>query len=166
MIVRDDFSRYAWVYFISHESDATEAFEKFLTDLRVEGIPSEVVVVRSDGGGGEFNEGKFGKLCRERNIKKKFTTALSPEYNGVAKLGLAVIESAALVARIQALELFLGFDIPARPSLRTETVSWACDEDKRTATVANPENRSSYGTFYGEIPLTNPVSMVQHSGYG
>ena len=44
MIVRDDFLRYAWVYFISHKSDATEAFEKILADLRVEGVPSEVVV--------------------------------------------------------------------------------------------------------------------------
>ena len=97
MIVRDDFSRYAWVYFISHKSDAAEAFEKFLADLRVEGVPSEVVVVRSDDGG-EFNEGKFGKLCRERNIKQEFTTVDSPEYNGVAERGLAMIESAALAA--------------------------------------------------------------------
>ena len=55
MIVRDDFSRYAWVYFISHKSDAAEAFEKFLADLRVEGVPSEGVVVRSDDSG-EFRE--------------------------------------------------------------------------------------------------------------
>ena len=46
MIRRDYFSRYAWLYFISHKSDATEAFKQFLTDLRVESIPSEVVVVR------------------------------------------------------------------------------------------------------------------------
>ena len=46
------------------------------------------------------NEGKFGKLCRERNIKQEFTTADSPEYNGVTERGLAMIESAALAARI------------------------------------------------------------------
>ena len=68
MIIRGDFSRYAWVYFISHKSDATETFKQFLADLRVEGIPSEVVVVRSDNGG-EFNQGEFGQLCRERSIK-------------------------------------------------------------------------------------------------
>ena len=48
MIIRDDFSRYAWLYFISHTSDTAEAFKQFLADLRVEGIPSGVVVVRSD----------------------------------------------------------------------------------------------------------------------
>ena len=80
---------------------------KFLADLRVEGIPSEVEVVRSDNGG-ELNQGEFGQLCREINIKQEFTTADSPEYNGVAERGLAMIESAALAARIQASELFPG----------------------------------------------------------
>ena len=107
MIVRDDFSRHAWMYFVSHKHDAASAFEKFLADLRVEDTPSEVVIVRSDDGG-EFMEGKFGKLCRERKIKQEFTTADSPEYNGVAERGLTMIESAALGARIQAPELFPG----------------------------------------------------------
>ena len=109
MIVRDNFSRHAWMYFVSHKYDAASAFEKFLADLRVEGTPSEVVIVRSDDGG-EFMEEKFGKLCRERKIKQEFTTADSPEY-GVAERGLAMIESAALASRIQASELFPGYSI-------------------------------------------------------
>ena len=56
MITRDDLSRYAWLYLISHKSDTAKAFEQFLAYLIVEGIPSEVVVVRSDNGS-EFNKG-------------------------------------------------------------------------------------------------------------
>ena len=161
MIIRDDFSRYAWLYFISHKSDAAEAFKQFLADLRVEGIPSEVVVVRSDNGG-EFNQGEFGQLCRERNIKQEFTTADSPEYNnGVAERGLAMIESAALAVRIQASELFSGFDIPEKPSLWAEAMRWACDAYNRTATVANPGNRSPHGMFYGEIPQNSPIPFLK-----
>ena len=63
MIVRADVSRHAWMYFVSHKHDAASAFQEFLVDLRVEGTPSEVVIVRSDDGG-EFMGGKFGKLCR------------------------------------------------------------------------------------------------------
>ena len=74
------------------------------------------MVVRSYDGG-EFNEGKFVKLCRQRNIKQEFTTADSPEYNGVAERGLAIIESAALAARIQGTELSPGFNVPEGPSL-------------------------------------------------
>ena len=32
MIVRDDFSRHAWMYFVSHKYDAASAFENFLAD--------------------------------------------------------------------------------------------------------------------------------------
>ena len=70
MIVRDDFSRHAWMYFAPHKHDAVSAFEKFLADLRIEGTPSEVVIARSDDGE-EFMEAKFGNLCRERKIKTR-----------------------------------------------------------------------------------------------
>ena len=96
------------MYFIFHKSDATEAFKQFLADLRVEGNPPEVVVVRSDNCD-EFNQGEFRQRCRKRSIKKGFTTVDSPAYNSVAERGLAMIESAALAARIQASELFPGF---------------------------------------------------------
>ena len=43
--MRDDFSCHAWMYFVSHKYDAANAFEKFPADLRVEGTPSEVVIV-------------------------------------------------------------------------------------------------------------------------
>ena len=44
--------------------------KKFLTDLRVEGISSEVVVVRSDSGG-EFNQIEFEQLCRKRYLRQE-----------------------------------------------------------------------------------------------
>ena len=53
------------MYFVFNKSDAADAFEKFLADRRIEGILSEVVVVRSDDGG-ESNEGEFG----ESSVKK------------------------------------------------------------------------------------------------
>ena len=55
------------MYFVSHKYDAASTFDKFLADLRVEGTPSEVVMIRSDDGG-EFIEGKFRKsLSRKTN---------------------------------------------------------------------------------------------------
>ena len=54
--IRDDFSSCARLYYISHQSDATEVFKQFLVDLRVEGISSEVVVVVPSDNSGEFNQ--------------------------------------------------------------------------------------------------------------
>ena len=160
IIVRDDFSRHAWMYFVSHKYDAASAFEKFLADLRVEGTSSEVVIVGSDDGG-KFIEGKFLKLCRERKMKHEFTTPDSPEYNGVPQRGLAMIESAALAARIQASEWFPGYSIPEGASLWAEATNWACDAYNRTARVANPGNRSPHDIFYGVTPQSSPIPFLK-----
>ena len=101
LIVRDDFSRYTWVYFMHHKSDAAETLKQFLSDARADGVPSQVVTVRSDGGG-EFCGGKFGNLSRSRCIKQEFTTADGPQFNGVAERALGLIETAAKAGRIQA----------------------------------------------------------------
>ena len=58
MIVKDDFTRYSWVYFLERKSNAPEAFRTFLADVRADGVPSEVEIVRSDNGG-EFFGGDF-----------------------------------------------------------------------------------------------------------
>ena len=79
-------------------------------------------MVRSEDGG-KFSEVKFRKLYRDRNIKQEFTTADSPEFNGVTEPGLAIIESASLAARIQASVLFPRFRVPEGPSLWAEAMS-------------------------------------------
>ena len=133
-IVRDDFSRYTWVYFMHHKSDAAETFRQFLSDTRADGVPSQLVTVRSDGGG-EFCGGEFGDLCRLRCIKQEFTTADSPQYNGVAERALGLIETAAMAGRIQARELFPGAQLPATESLWAEASRWACGALNRAANV-------------------------------
>ena len=45
--------------FSSVESDAADAFRKFLADVRADSVPSEVERARSDNGG-EFVRGDFG----------------------------------------------------------------------------------------------------------
>ena len=103
LIVRDDFSRYTWVYFLRHKSDAAETLKQFLSDTRADGVPSQVVTVLSDGGG-EFCGGKVGDVSRSRCIKQ--------EFNGVAERALGLIETAAMAGRTQARELFCGAQLP------------------------------------------------------
>ena len=126
------------------KSDAAETFKQFLSDTRADGVPSQLVTVRSDGGG-EFCGGKFGDLYRSRCIKQQFTTADSPQFNGVA----------AMVGRIQARELLPGAQSPATESLWAEASHWACNALNRTATSADPANNSPYEMWYG-----NPLPVV------
>lgn len=82
-----------------------------MADVRVEGISSDVVVVWSDDGG-EINEGSFGKLYREQNIKQEFAIADRPEYNSVAEQGLVMVGFTALAANMQASECSQGLTFP------------------------------------------------------
>ena len=102
-----------------HKSDAAETFNQFLSDTRADGVPSQVVTVRSDGGG-EFCGGKFGDLCRSRCIKQEFTTADRLQFNGVTERALGLIETAASADRVQARELCPGAQLPATDSLWAE----------------------------------------------
>ena len=125
--------------------------EQFLADTRAYGVPSQVVIVRSDEGD-EFCGGKVGDLCRSRSIKQAFTTADSPQFNGVAERALNLIEMAAMADRIQPRELFSGAQLPATESLCAEASHWACDALNRTATSVKPENKSPYVMWYGKTP--------------
>lgn len=44
LIIRDDHSRWTRVFFLKRKSDAAVAFEQYLADYRVEGVPCEVLL--------------------------------------------------------------------------------------------------------------------------
>ena len=147
MMVKDDFTRYSWVYFLERKSDAVEAFRKFLADIRADGVPLEVEMVRSDYGG-EFFDGDFGYVCRQYCIKQEFTNAKCPELNGVAERAFGIIQNAVLAARIQAPILFPHVELPPSKILWAEAVHWAYEALNRTATTFNPGNKSPYEMWH------------------
>ena len=69
MLIKDDFSRYGWTFFLKNKSDAADAFQFFLADIRSHGVPSVLECVRS-ANGGEFSGGSFKQLCAERGIRQ------------------------------------------------------------------------------------------------
>ena len=149
MIVKDDFTRRAWMYFLINKSDAGSAFRSFLASVRADGIPSLVEVVRSDNGG-EFFGGEFASVCNELLIKQEFTPAYNPQYNGVAERGLGLIEEAAMAARIQAKVLFRHVQLPKTDKLWAEAKHWACEAMNHTACSAAPDSKSPYEMWYRE----------------
>ena len=149
MLVKDDFSRYAWVYFLKYISEAAGAFRKVLADVRADGVSSKVEIVRSDNGG-QFYGGEFGEVCKQYCIKQEFTNANSPKQNAVVvERALGIIQIAALAACIQAPIIFPFVQLPPTESLWAETVHWSCDALNHTATTANPGNKSPHEMWHG-----------------
>ena len=116
MLIKDDFLRFGWTYFMKQKSDAGATFGRFLNDIRDSAKPSVVECVRSDGGG-EFSGGAIRELCDDRGTRQEFTTPDTPQLNGVVERGLAIAQEAAQAACLEAPCLFPGVQTPANASL-------------------------------------------------
>ena len=90
LMIRDDFTRSNAVYFMRSKGEASRYLRQYLADYRFTGVPCPVETVRTDDAA-EFEGGAFADLCRERGNKQEFTTADSPQFNGVAERGIAMI---------------------------------------------------------------------------
>ena len=105
------------MYFMrSKKSEVSKYSKQYLSDHRFSGTPSPVETVRT-GDAAEFKSVYLVDLCRERGIRQEFTTANSPQFNGVAERGTAMIESTGKAALIQAKCMFSGMGIPLSDSL-------------------------------------------------
>ena len=121
---------------MSHKSDVANAFKQFLVDVRADGIPSVVQYVQSDDGG-EFRGGEFKQVCLDYGIKQEFTTARTPQLNGVAERGLHLIQEAAMAATIEAPRLFPFATLPSTDDLWAEAMQWAAESLNRTGSAGN-----------------------------
>ena len=99
-----------------NKSEISKYFKQYFADHRFSGNPSPVESVRTDDAA-ESKSGYFADLCRERGIRQEFTTANSPQFNGVAEKGIAMIESTGKAALVQAKCMFSGMGIPLSYSL-------------------------------------------------
>ena len=112
-------------------------------------------------GGGEFSKGAFGALCTTEKIRQEFTTADSPQYNGVAERQLAIIEAASLAARIQAAAKYPNEVLPRGESLWAEQAQWAYHALNCTATSANPRFKSPHEMWFGSPPSSSPFPFLK-----
>ena len=156
MIVRYDYSQFTRVFFLRTKDETATYFSKYLAEI----APRKVEVVRSDGGG-EFSKGAFGALRTTEKIRQEFTTADSPQYNGVAERQIAIIEAAGLAARIQAAAKYPNEVFPRGESLWAEQAHWACHALNCTATSAYPGYKSPHEMWFGSPPSSSPFPFLK-----
>ncbi|KAI4351083.1 hypothetical protein L6164_005468 [Bauhinia variegata] len=79
----DDYSRRCWVYPIKRKADVFSVFKMYKAQLELES-GKKIKCLRSDNGG-EYTSKEFAEFCDQEDIKKQFTTAYTPQQNGVAE---------------------------------------------------------------------------------
>ena len=95
---------------------------------------------------------------QELGIKREFTSASTPQLNGVAERGLTLIEKLAKASVFQANVSFVGMELPSMDRLWAEAHNFACDNLNRTATSSNKDMKSPYEMWHGEKP---PPTLLQ-----
>ena len=140
IIFRDDATRMSREYFMKHKSDAPDAREQYMADTNAAGPPK---IIRSDDAP-ELMGGRFAEICRKHNIKREFTSANTPQLNGVAERGLALIEKVAKASMYQAKVSFVDMGLPPMEKYWAEAHNFACDNLNRTATTSNKNIKSPH----------------------
>ncbi|GAA0153968.1 hypothetical protein LIER_12079 [Lithospermum erythrorhizon] len=79
----DDFSKRCWVYPIKRKADVFETFKAFKVRLELES-GKKIKCLRIDNGG-EYTSNEIVEFCKYACIKRQFTTAYTPQQNGVAE---------------------------------------------------------------------------------
>jgi len=79
----DDFSRKCWVYPIKRKVDMLGIFKTFKARVELES-EKKIKCLRTDNGG-EYTSDEFDNFCQHEGIKRQFTTAYTPQQNGVVE---------------------------------------------------------------------------------
>ena len=77
------FSRFTWVIFITHKSEAFFNFETFCKRVQREAGYC-ITTIHSDHGS-EFENKAFEEFCAQNGFTQKFSSPISPQQNGVIK---------------------------------------------------------------------------------
>ena len=147
----------SWIYFIRKKSESPDALDQFLADIREYGPPK---IIRTDDAP-QLKAGKFDEICRKLHIKREFTSANTPQLNGVAERGLTLIEKVAKVSAYQAKVSFVGMDLPPMDRLWTDNHHNACDVLNRSATKSNKGMTTPYEMWHGVKPSPTLIQWLQ-----
>lgn len=157
MIVRDDLSRFTWLFFLEYKSDASKNFEDSLVSVRSN--HEEVTLVRSDDGC-ESTQQALKRVCARYRINENLMSADSPQYNGRAERTLRLIGTAWLAVRVQDPFIFPSVDVPGCEDLWVEVLAWAVHSRNRAAATADPDSISFYEIWYGKKPPLKHLPLL------
>ena len=79
----DDFTRYGYIYLISHNSQALDCFIKFI-NLVENQLDKKIKALRIDRGR-EYLSDQFKQLCDENGIVYQLTILYTPQQKGVVE---------------------------------------------------------------------------------
>ena len=147
----DDYSRYAFVYYMKKKSETLDKFKEFIKYARTEigsivqsiNVDNYLRDIRSDNGG-EYTSTEFNDYCLDNNIKHNLTVPYSPQSNGVAeRYNRSLMAITRSLINNSDLNSFQFWTYACRTANYIKN---------RTAHSANLSNKSPFQAFYRKKP--------------
>jgi transposase InsO family protein len=85
--VVDDYSRYAWVFFVEEKGETFVFVRDLVLSLRNERHGDAIRAIRSDNGS-EFRKSCFETFCHDLGLEHQFSSMYTPPQNGVVHIAL------------------------------------------------------------------------------
>jgi transposase InsO family protein len=84
LVIMDDYSRYAWVFFLADKGKKFGFVRDLILRLKNERNGDVVRAIRS-GNGSEFKKSRFETFCRNLGLEHQFSTPYVASQNGVVE---------------------------------------------------------------------------------
>jgi hypothetical protein len=84
ILVVDDYSRYAWVFFLEEKGETFGFVRDLVLRLRNERHGDAIRAIRSDKGS-EFRNSRFETFCHDLGFEHQFSSPYTPPQNGVVE---------------------------------------------------------------------------------
>jgi transposase InsO family protein len=141
LVIMDDYSRYAWVFFLANKGETFGFVQDLILRLKNERNGDVVRAIRSDNGS-EFKKSRFKTFCRDLGLEHQFSYPNVAYQNGVVE---RKIRSLCEMARTMLDE--------HRTPIRywAEVVNTACHVGNRIFLRAFL-NKTCYGLMHGRAP--------------
>jgi transposase InsO family protein len=84
LLVVDDYSRYAWVFFLEEKGETFGFVRDLVLRLRKERHEDAIRAIRGDNGS-EFRNSRFETFCHDLGLEHQFSSPYTPHQNGVVE---------------------------------------------------------------------------------
>nr|GEX51831.1 hypothetical protein [Tanacetum cinerariifolium] len=141
LVVTDDFSRFAWVFFLATKGETSRILKTFITGIENQ-LDCKVKVIRCDNET-EFKNSVMNQFCKDKGIKREISIARTPQQNKVTERRNRTLIEAARTMLVYS-------KLPT--TFWAEAVNTHCYVLNR-ALVTKPHNKKPYEHIRGRPPL-------------
>ncbi|GJS77792.1 retrovirus-related pol polyprotein from transposon TNT 1-94, partial [Tanacetum coccineum] len=145
LVITDDCTRFCWVFFLASKDETSGILQTFIRQIENQ-LSHSVKIIRSDNGT-EFKNRDMLEFCGNKGIKQEYSTARTPQQNGVAeRMNRTLIEAARTMLA----------DSLLPTTFWAEAVSTACYIFNRVR-VTKPQHKTPYELLFGHKPIISYI---------